>query len=132
MGMLPLYNPLAATSDMEAGSILKPIADNTTKNWTTADHSKFAALNRNFETGAELSNACLSCHSGAEAQLHDSIHWTWLSPYDDSGDFGKAGYSVNNFCISSNKMNDTECCNCHIGWEDVEQTVPIEEWEKAA
>lgn len=115
--VLLAYTPLSAKSNAETGRILKPIPDNTTKNWSTADHSKFDALNRDFETGAEVTKACLSCHSEAESQLHDSIHWTWLSPYDDTGDTGKAGYSVNNFCVSANKMNDTDCNKCHIGWD---------------
>jgi octaheme c-type cytochrome (tetrathionate reductase family) len=84
--------------------------------WTTADHSKFAVLNQTFESGQDVTRACVSCHVDAEEQLKKTIHWTWLSPYDDKGETGKAGYSVNNFCISTNKMHDTECSNCHIGW----------------
>jgi octaheme c-type cytochrome (tetrathionate reductase family) len=87
-----------------------------TEKWSTADHAKFPILNQPFETGAQVTQACISCHVEAEEQLKKTIHWTWLSPFDDTGETGKAGYSVNNFCISTNKMQDVECSNCHIGW----------------
>jgi octaheme c-type cytochrome (tetrathionate reductase family) len=29
---------------------------------------------------------------------------------------GKAGYSLNNFCISANKTQDKGCMSCHPGW----------------
>ena len=96
----------------------KKMADQSqinTENWTTVDHSKFDALKKTFTSGDEVTNACLSCHTEAENQLHHAIHWTWLSPSGD-GLYGKAGYSINNFCISTNKMNDHECQTCHIGW----------------
>ncbi len=85
--------------------------------WTTADHSEMEALKKEFETGQQITDACLSCHSKADDQLMHTIHWTWLSPYADGDVVGKAGYSVNTFCISTNRMNDKSCNKCHIGWE---------------
>ena len=90
--------------------------------WTTADHSKMEALRKPFESGREITEACLSCHSMADDQLMHTIHWSWQSPYED-GDVGKAGYSINTFCISSNRMNDTSCNKCHIGWEGKEDGI---------
>lgn len=84
--------------------------------WSTVDHSKFDVLKQKFTTGEDVTKACLSCHTEAEKQIHKVIHWTWLSP-TGGGLYGKAGYSINNFCISTNKMHDDECENCHIGWE---------------
>jgi len=92
-------------------------------NWTTADHSKMEALKKNFKSGQEITDACLSCHSKADDQLFHTIHWSWLSPYEDGDLVGKAGYSVNTFCISTNKMNDTSCNSCHIGWEGKEDGI---------
>ncbi len=85
-----------------------------TEKWTTVDHSKFDALKKNFTSGEDISRACLSCHTEAENQIHHAIHWTWTSPTDNR--YGKGAYSLNNFCISSNKMQDLECETCHIGW----------------
>ncbi len=102
----------------ESGKVAKSLemtADAPENNFT-ADHSKFPALNQTFETGQDITNACLSCHNEADDQIHKTIHWTWLSPYDAEGKTGKAGYSINNFCISANKMEDTDCTTCHIGW----------------
>ena len=65
---------------------------------STADHSKFAALKKDFSSGPEVTDACLTCHTEAAAQLHESIHWTWREP--SSGDdepVGKGGLTVNNY-----------------------------------
>ncbi len=97
----------------------RQMADQATKgvpHWSTSDHSKFAVLDKEFASGAEITKACLSCHTEAADQFHQTIHWTWLSPYDDGDLYGKAGYSLNNFCVSANKMEDTSCNNCHVGW----------------
>ena len=104
----------------------RTMADQATKgveHWSTTDHSKFPALDREFDSGAEITEACLSCHTEAEEQFHKTIHWTWLSPYDVDGTLGKAGYSVNNFCVSANKMRDTECSHCHVGWNGKEDGI---------
>ena len=37
--------------------------------------------------------------------------------------YGKAGYSVNNFCISANNMEDKACLKCHAGWNGIENEV---------
>ncbi|MEA3437749.1 MAG: cytochrome C, partial [Thermodesulfobacteriota bacterium] len=77
------------------------------KRWSTIDHTKVEALNKDFTSGEEITRACLSCHSEAAAQFHKTIHWTWLASGDKSDiRYGKAGYSVNNFCISGNAMED--------------------------
>ncbi len=93
------------------------------EHWTTADHSAFEILNQPFENGNDITAACLSCHTQADAQFRETIHWTWLSPYDESGETGKAGYSVNNFCISANKMEDKDCSSCHTGWNGKHESI---------
>ncbi|SDU19069.1 tetrathionate reductase family octaheme c-type cytochrome [Desulfobacula phenolica] len=87
------------------------------KRWSTIDHKKIEALNKDFTTGEEITQACLSCHSEAATQFHKSIHWSWLAS-EDKNDirYGKAGYSVNNFCISGNAMEDKGCLKCHPSW----------------
>ena len=84
---------------------------------TTADHSQFKALQQAFASGPEISKACISCHTKAADQLKKTLHWTWLDPNSPKeNQKGKAGYSLNNFCISANGMNDHHCNECHIGW----------------
>lgn len=85
--------------------------------WSTTDHSAHPVLQAPFTSGEEITAACLSCHSEAASQFHQTIHWTWLAEGGDSGKkYGKAGDSVNNFCISGNGMADKGCLSCHTGW----------------
>ncbi len=93
-------------------------------NWTTADHSTFQPLKKKFATGEEITEACISCHSEADEQVHKTLHWTWLDPASNPEyPKGKAGYSVNNFCISANAMKDKKCSTCHVGWNGKEEKV---------
>lgn len=65
--------------------------------WITADHSRHDALKKEFKSGPEVTEACLSCHNEAARQLHQVIHWTWLCPADPEQKMGKAGITLNNF-----------------------------------
>jgi octaheme c-type cytochrome (tetrathionate reductase family) len=113
----------AEENDQAPGRSMADQATKGVEHWSTTDHSKFPALDREFDSGTEITEACLSCHTEAEAQIHKTIHWTWLSPYDVDGTLGKAGYSINNFCVSANKMKDTECTHCHVGWKAKEDGI---------
>ena len=44
---------------------------------STADHSKFKELDRVFDSGPEVTKACLTCHTEAATQIHKTQHWTW-------------------------------------------------------
>lgn len=106
------------TDEEEApGRTMARQAVKSQKLWITADHSKLPALQKTFRSGQEITAACLSCHSEAETQFHETIHWTWLGYTDENGKrLGKAGDSLNNFCISTNNMEDKKCASCHPGW----------------
>ena len=80
----------------------------------TADHSKFQALQADFKNGEAVTQACLTCHNQADTQLRKTPHWEWHIAGDASR--GKGGMVVNNYCISSNKLGDQSCNDCHIGW----------------
>ncbi len=86
---------------------------------STADHSKFKELQKQFSTGPEVTSACLSCHTEAAKQIHKTKHWTWefLNP-DNEQRLGKRNI-LNNFCISP-QSNYEHCTACHVGygWED--------------
>jgi octaheme c-type cytochrome (tetrathionate reductase family) len=98
----------------------RTMADQATKGehlWNTTDHTKHKALQQDFKSGMEVTKACLSCHSEAEAQFHKTVHWTWLAdPAEKTREYGKGGNSLNNFCISTNKNEDKSCLACHPGW----------------
>ena len=63
---------------------------------STADHSRFKELDREFSSGTEVTKACLKCHNLAALQVHDTIHWTWEGRKDDKPGEGKAK-TLNNF-----------------------------------
>ena len=65
--------------------------------WITADHSQFEELQQEFQTGPEVTKACLSCHNEAGEQVQETIHWTWICPADPKKRMGKAGLTLNNF-----------------------------------
>ena len=86
---------------------------------STADHGKFKELERDFKSGPEVTQACLTCHTEAARQVHRTKHWTWeyLNP-DSKQRLGKKNV-LNNFCISI-PSNYPFCTSCHIGygWKD--------------
>lgn len=86
---------------------------------STADHSKFEQLQVKFESGPEVTRACLECHTNAAKQIHKTKHWTW--EYDNPVTGQRLGkkHVVNNFCIAA-APNIASCTKCHIGygWKD--------------
>ncbi|MCP4024668.1 MAG: tetrathionate reductase family octaheme c-type cytochrome [Desulfobacteraceae bacterium] len=112
------------TSDEALGRKLAKQAVRAARHWTTTDHSKIKILNQDFNSGNDITKACLSCHNDAASQFHKTIHWTWKVPSDKQGVLnGKAGHAVNNFCISGNDMKDKGCLKCHAGWEGTKAQV---------
>ncbi len=90
------------------------------KRWITADHTKHEALKQPFASGPEVTKACLSCHSEAAAQIHKTIHWTWVDPASPKDKpMGTGALTVNNYCVSIHG-NEPRCTSCHVGygWKD--------------
>lgn len=86
---------------------------------TTADHSKFPSLQREFKSGPELTKVCLSCHTEAAGQIHRTKHWKWEYVNPQTKQVLGKKHVVNNFCISV-ASNEAACNSCHIGygWKD--------------
>ena len=82
---------------------------------STADHTKFKELQKEFKTGPEVTKACLICHTEAARQIHTTQHWKWeyLNP-ENKQVLGKK-HIVNNFCTSVSS-NYKSCASCHIGY----------------
>lgn len=82
---------------------------------TTADHTKFDELQQTFNTGPEVTQACLSCHTEASKQIHKTKHWLWKFTHPDTGEELGKQTIVNNFCGAY-----ARCTSCHIGygWKD--------------
>ncbi len=103
-------------NDQAPGRTMAQQATKDQKVWITTDHSKIEKLQKNFQSGEEITQACLSCHSEAESQFHKTIHWTWIGSTSHGKRYGKGGDSLNNFCISTNNGQDKKCFSCHPSW----------------
>jgi octaheme c-type cytochrome (tetrathionate reductase family) len=86
---------------------------------STADHSLFKTLDQAFQSGPQVTKACLECHTEAAKQIHKTTHWTWEYENPDTGQLLGKKNVVNNFCISTSS-NVAACSTCHIGygWKD--------------
>ncbi len=86
------------------------------------DHSKFAELQKKFNSPQEVTKACLSCHNKRGEEFLKTPHWLWKEPVEDAvhGKYmlGKENV-LNNFCIGI-RSNEPRCTSCHAGygWKD--------------
>lgn len=84
----------------------------------SVDHSKLPALQREFKTPQEVTEACISCHTERHKEVMASSHWNWERvAYIEKRGISSAGKKnvINNFCIGSNS-NEQACAKCHIGY----------------
>jgi hypothetical protein len=87
-----------AEGDKAPGRGMAQQATKGAKRWITTDHSKHETLKQPFTSGPEVTKACLSCHSEAAAQIHKTIHWTWVDPASPKDKpMGKGALTVNNY-----------------------------------
>lgn len=89
---------------------------------STADHSKFEILQQDFQSGAEVTAACLTCHTEADDQVMHSIHFTWDYTNALGQELGKSNV-INAFC-GNVVGNEPRCTSCHAGygWTDMHQS----------
>ena len=108
---------LAASSVHAANAKLEQIIAPTQH--STADHSKFKELNREFKNGPEVTKACLICHTEAAKQVQHTKHWTWESTDPKTGKVRGKKNIINNYCTSP-VSNENDCMACHAGygWKD--------------
>lgn len=84
----------------------------------SVNHHKLPALQKEFETPQEVTEACISCHTETHKEIMASSHWNWerLSYVKGEGVSASGKKNVlNNFCIGSNS-NEKSCAKCHIGF----------------
>ncbi len=86
---------------------------------STADHTKFEALQQDFQNATEVTQACLECHTEAAKQVMASTHWTWEFPGGETGETWGKRHVINNFCVAVTS-NWPRCTSCHVGygWKD--------------
>lgn len=100
-----------STAAAAAAGPAKPV----TQSNSTADHSKFKALDQDFASGPEVTKACLSCHTEAATQIHKTQHWNWEYTNPQTGQLLGKRHVINNFCTSV-ESNQAACASCHIGY----------------
>lgn len=101
---LLIINPVLAEEQ-------KPVLPNT----STADHTKFKELQKDFSSGPEVTKACLVCHTEASRQIHKTQHWNWEFRNPDTDQRLGKKHVINNFCTST-ASNLASCASCHIGY----------------
>ena len=86
---------------------------------STADHSKYEVLKGPFNSGPEVTKACLGCHTEAGKHFMQSIHWTWEYTHPKTGQQLGKKVLINTFCTNA-RGNEGMCAQCHAGygWKD--------------
>ena len=88
------------------------------KSIPSVNHNKLPALQKNFKTPQEVTEACLSCHTETHKEIMASSHWNWeRASYVEGRGVSSAGKKnvMNNFCLGTNS-NQKSCAKCHIGY----------------
>ena len=81
----------------------------------TADHTKFEELQQDFQSGPEVTKACLGCHTEAGKHFMKSIHWTWEYENPETGQMLGKKTLINTFCTNA-RGNEGACAQCHAGY----------------
>ncbi|MDP1635017.1 MAG: tetrathionate reductase family octaheme c-type cytochrome [Gallionellaceae bacterium] len=115
--ILPLVAACALPAHAATAPQLETIAK--PKSASTADHSKFKELQKNFTSGPQVTEACLMCHTEAAKQVQHTKHWTWESTDPKTGQVRGKKNIINNYCTSP-VSNEKDCMACHAGygWKD--------------
>ncbi len=85
------------------------------------DHSEF--IEGPFGSPREVTETCLLCHEGVDADIMKTRHWNWLGDefVNKEGETVRVGKQniINNYCIALSS-NWARCTSCHIGygWKD--------------
>ncbi|MEN8234623.1 MAG: tetrathionate reductase family octaheme c-type cytochrome [Actinomycetota bacterium] len=119
VGPIVIYT--GVSSSVQAATTDDPWSGIATRDPHT-DHSKL--MTGPYETGSDVTKACLECHEDAGEDMLHSEHWLWENPpvslpgRAEPVSTGKKN-TINNFCTGI-QGNETKCTSCHAGygWED--------------
>jgi octaheme c-type cytochrome (tetrathionate reductase family) len=115
------FLPILLLACLTAGPLHAASGEGTSKPGahSTADHTKFKALQGPFASGEEVTQACLKCHTEAAKQVMATRHWTWDYVNTTTGQRLGKKTMLNSFCIAD-RSNEAFCNGCHAGygWKD--------------
>ncbi|MBI1936613.1 MAG: tetrathionate reductase family octaheme c-type cytochrome [Ignavibacteriales bacterium] len=104
-------------SGFEPTEFMKVKEKYSQKEKPSVDHSKFAVLQQKFSSPQKVTEACISCHNGRQAEVMNSNHWNWeREEYIEGRGIVYVGKknAINNFCIGV-QGNEKSCAKCHVG-----------------
>ena len=98
------------------GAVAASVSGN---NGSTSDHRSYEVLQEDFESGSEVTQACLTCHVNAAKQIQATEHWNWEYANPKTGQMLGKRHVVNNYYISA-LANLPTCTVCHVSydWEE--------------
>jgi octaheme c-type cytochrome (tetrathionate reductase family) len=100
----------------EVTKTLKPRSEGMKS--THGAHDEFAELQVDFNTGREVTAACLRCHESRAEEVMYTTHWTWMReeeiPQKGVVPFGKRN-ALSSFCLGI-QGSEQNCTQCHIGY----------------
>jgi octaheme c-type cytochrome (tetrathionate reductase family) len=110
------------TDDTVAGQVPDSPWDGVPRRAAPVDHASL--MEGPFETGQQVTAACLECHTDSADQVIHTAHWRWesgaveMEGREQLVSVGKKN-AINNFCIGI-QGNWESCTACHAGygWED--------------
>jgi len=82
---------------------------------STTDHAELKELKGPFNSGPEVTKACLGCHNKAGKQFKKNKHWTWSYTHPVTGQKLGKNVLINNFCTNA-RGNEGMCAQCHAGF----------------
>lgn len=88
------------------------------KEVSSVNHALLPALNKEFKTPQEVTEACISCHTETAKEVIQSSHWNWeRAAFVEGKGISSAGKKnvMNNFCLGTSS-NEKSCAKCHIGY----------------
>lgn len=121
--LLPVLTAVVIFQIKQTGSHpVKPTAVLQAEKQSSADHSHYEILQKDFQSPREVTAACISCHTKRDDEIMKTSHWRWEITEEIPGrgevTIGKKNL-INNFCTGASGNNGS-CMRCHIGygWED--------------
>ncbi|MGM0677343.1 tetrathionate reductase family octaheme c-type cytochrome [Ectothiorhodospira marina] len=114
--LLALLMPPALTQTLDRSATTSTSSAPTMLLESTANHHEFEELSGPFESGPEVTQACLECHTEAALQVHRSIHWTWEYDQPETGQKLGKRFAMNNLCLGI-AGSEERCSSCHTGYD---------------
>ncbi len=121
---LPLLAQATESAEEQATSAPRLAAPSS-----TADHTRYEALQGPFKNARQVNEACLSCHNTGPEQLHGTIHFTWTAPQSPDDNVGADPLGmlhVTNGFLLSTPSNFDACTGCHIAGTRLEDPAMLD------